>query len=92
MAAVINGNHGNINGTSKDSDIVMDSKKPKIHTDVNGNEVLKTNGHHNEKNGNSPNENGNSYKGLKSVNYEPIKKCGPVDLAEVLVKRHSLVG
>lgn len=91
MATVINGNHDNTNGTTKDSKIIMDSKKRKVFTDVNCNEILETNGHH-EKNGKLQSENGTSQNGHKSAKYDPIKKCGPVDLADVLVKRHALVG
>lgn len=83
MATAVNGNNDLTNGTLKDSSI-KHSKKRKIHTDVNGSETSKTNGHHIE--------NANSQNGSKSAKYEPIKECGPVDLVDVLVKRHSLVG
>ena len=85
MATVVNGKHSNnntiSNGTFKDS--MIESKKCKLSTDVNGNETLSavSNGHNNTKIQN----------GHNSVTYEPIKKCGPVDLKKVLTERHSHV-
>jgi len=87
--AMVNGKHHTPTNAE-----TIEAKKRKISSDVNGNHIaskqngISQNGH----NGNLQNgHNGTLQNGHKDK-FAPMKECGPVDLEDVLARRHVNVG
>ena len=87
--AMVNGKHHTT--TTHET---IEAKKRKLSSDINGNHISsKQNGiSQYGKNGNLQNgHNGTLQNGYKDK-FAPIKTCGPVDLEDVLARRHVNVG